>query len=165
MLQCRTTRDIHWIVLRTVIIQPPCLSALLAIAPISLWISVIFLHGFWPYFSQGLQPHFSLIFQQLCSCHRSVGLTMPNCPGPDFNACHMWSLKCGSCTSVCDLHISLTFKISTWMFYFLLTSFGMESSKRSSLLAFHCMMICLRCSRSWKIAGKSFQGQIYRRKC
>ena len=57
---CRTVQTLNCTVL-----QPPCLYALLAIAPISLWISVIFLHGFWPYFSQGLQPH-SLWFFSNC---------------------------------------------------------------------------------------------------
>ena len=61
------------------------------------------------------------------------------------------------------------FKITQYPFHYShkfrfclrLTSFGMESSKRSSRLAFHCMMICFRCSKSWKIDLNFYQGFIY----
>ena len=100
-----------------------------------LWISAIFylldFRNISLLYFCGFLPQFTLNYRS------SQALQWPLIRGLDFSAdfCHEFGFR----------EILPRFQTSRF-----LTSFGMESSKRSSLLAFHCMMICFRCSRSWK---------------
>ena len=123
------------------------LYALVTIAPISLWISVIFLHGFCSTSSRIIALFLIVLSAVVCLTH----LTWSH------QAQFLWYAFYWCMISL--YYRSCAFKVTQYPFHyshkfrfcFRLTSFGMESSKRSSRLAFHCMMICFRCSKSWKI--------------
>ena len=133
------------------------LYALVAIAPISLWISVIFLHGFCSTSSRIIALFLIVLSAVVCLTH----LTWSH------QAQFLWYAFYWCMISL--YYRSCAFKVTQYPFHyshkfrfcFRLTSFGMESSKRSSRLAFHCMMICFRCSKSWKIDYNFNQGIIY----